>query len=168
MIINMAVVLPNGGPWALAAWILRDRMPVHVLSHHLPAAVDQFVTRDSRARRPAVCFTPFSFFFPACMKYPSSPSLLLLLLLLSYCPVLNSFKLFSLSFFLSFLSSFKRSNHVNYNWTASQFGLLLWHVKQKHSACKFTLLKSSAGSCFLSFGYWLCCYVLNCLIPLAP
>lgn len=47
-IINMAVVLPNGGPCALAAWILRDRMPVHVSSHHLPAAVDQFVTRNSK------------------------------------------------------------------------------------------------------------------------
>lgn len=49
MIINMAVVLPNGGPCALAAWILRDRMPVHVSLHHLPAAVDQFLTRNSRA-----------------------------------------------------------------------------------------------------------------------
>lgn len=79
MIINMVVVLPNGGPCALAAWILRDRMPVYVSSHHLPAAVDQFVTCDSGAWRPAVCFISFTpFFFHLCkiLQLTKPPSVL--------------------------------------------------------------------------------------------
>lgn len=62
-IINMAVGLPNGGSCALTAWILRDRMAVHVWSHHLPTAVDQFVTRNTE--HDAQLYVLFSLhFFP--------------------------------------------------------------------------------------------------------